>query len=310
MLPPLPALPRPEPAIVPFTPPDHPINPEQDSGFRVMLARFPGNNQEHPDSPGYYLRILPQLLEDERIAAVVPFRRSDTPIPMVRNLCVREAIAEHCDYILMIDADMNPDCEPDGLPFWETAWEFLMDRRRREFVYACDNPFAHFNSWWEPFAPAAVAAPYCGDPPFEQCYAMRWMETNGTKAADEHFRLTNVERHDAARRSGLEKAPAAPTGLILYDTRIFFYLPPPWFDYEYEDAYQSSKVTSEDIHQTRNAALLGMPVYCAWDCWAGHWKPKQVRKPAPIAMETIRGSLQDAFKKQISVLEKLHFLAR
>jgi hypothetical protein len=309
MLPPLPPVPKLEPPKVQWSPPDYPINPEKNSDFRVMLARFPGDNREHPDSSGYYMGILPQLLRDDRISDIIPWRKSSTPITMVRNLCIREAIQENCDYVLMIDNDMAPDSEPDGEPFWHTAWSFMMARRAREAVNCADikPEWFNFDEWWKRFPPCATAAPYCGDPPREQPYAMRWKELGGTDDVDGHFKMTYVDRHDAARRTGIGEAPAMPTGLILYDTRLFYYLPPPWFDYEYEDGYQTERVTTEDVYQTRNMSLLGMPVYCAWDCWSGHWKPKLVRKPRPIAVETVRGSLREAFEKQVSVNEKLHF---
>lgn len=306
MLSQLPNIPRLEPSSVQFTPPDHPINPDKVDGFRVMLARFPGNNQEHPDSSGYLMKILPSILRDNRIDEVVPFRKAGTPIPVVRNHCVQEAIGKECDYILMIDNDMSPDCEPDGYPFWPTAWEFMMRRRKRE----SSNQGHEWEHYWRYFPPCAVAAPYCGHPPDEKVYVMRWLELEGSEDPDRHFKMANIDRHDAARRTGIGTVAAAPTGLILYDTRMFYYLPPPWFDYEYGDAYQSRLVSTEDVYQTRNAALLGMPVYVAWDCWAGHWKPKLVRKPAPVSVETVKGSIREAFEKGITSRQKLHFAHR
>lgn len=85
-----------------------------------------------------------------------------------------------------------------------------------------------------------------------------------------------------------------PTGLILYDARVFKKLPAPWFEYEYDDEEKSNKVTTEDVFQTRNASLLGMPQFVAWDCWAGHAKTRIVGKPVLMTPDQVSGHLRDA----------------
>lgn len=329
--------------------------------YSLMIARFPGQNQEHPASAGYIMGLQETLLLDARVAKIYPWRLSDTPITMSRNRCVQDAMKLGVDYLLMIDADMSPDHEPDGKPFWNTAWDFLMDRRTCEGVppekkwYHADEAFnlmnqgvwmtcgsltwrnykdssgemygEHFeggpypgcvrsndafrysdlaprtSQWVKTFddpaagvvlEPATVAAPYCGPPPHECVYVFRWA---GKSSGDPEpiFRLEMVDRDDAAKLTGVEEVAALPTGLILYDVRVFHKLPPPWFDYEWADEpYRTQKASTEDVFQTRNASLMGMPQFCAWDCWAGHVKTKTVGKPQPMTVPIIRAAMAKA----------------
>jgi hypothetical protein len=299
MLPEMTFISHPDLPRVAFSPPESPINPGKCKGFRVMLARFPGFNQEHPDSSGYFMKILPQLHADALIERVVPFKRSSTPIPMVRNEAVLSAIKEQCDYILMIDSDMCPDCEDGSRPFWETAWNFMVRRRIRESNLALSGC---------ELAPCVIAAPYCGAPPDEPVCVLNVRRTNGSGNPDSGYVIETMDRHDVARRTGIGRVDAIGTGLILFDTRVFYYLPPPWFAYEYKDAYEASLATTEDVFMTRNASLLDIPVYCAWDCWSGHWKMKLVQKPDPCCMEILTGSIREAFEHRYSRDSKLHFV--
>lgn len=255
--------------------------------FRLMVARFPGNNQEHPSSSGYVIDLQEKLLTDDRIDSIVPFKKSDTPITMVRNLACRQALDAGCDYILMVDSDMEPDCEPDAPPFWDVAWEFMMERRAREEAMP-DDPKARLAA----FPPATIAAPYCGPPPKELVYVFRWAQM-ATGEPNLEFAPLMYDRDHAAQMTGITEVAALPTGLILYDARVFRYLPRPWFKYEYADDHEDRKVTTEDVFQTRNASLMGFPQYCAWDCWAGHIKSKVVRKPAPLLVGTLRKEFAD-----------------
>ena len=260
--------------------------PEQRE-YHVRLARFPGNQQEHPKSSNYYIGLQETLLMDPRIGSVSFWDLSDTPITMTRNRCVREALEQGVDYLLMIDSDMSPDAEPGGKPFWDQAWNFLMERREAEESSGLDDREKFLR-----FPPATVAAPYCGPPPVECVYVFRWAGF-ATNEPNLDFKLMMVDRDDAADRQGIEEVAALPTGLILYDLRLFHYLGKPWFDYEWTDEYQTHKKSTEDVFQTRNASLAGFPQFCAWDSWAAHIKIKEVRKPVHIKIQAMRKHFRD-----------------
>ncbi len=259
--------------------------------FKLMVARFPGNNQEHPASSQYVINLMFSLLQDDRISDIDNWYKSDTPITMVRNLCVKEALDRGIDYILMIDSDFRPDSVPGTPGFWPTAWEFAMQCRLREEI-ATDHRLGESaltpDQLFRAHPPITIAAPYCGPPPREECYIMQW-HSNQTDDVTLNTWLAPMDRDCAADRRGIEEVAALPTGLILYDIRVFQNLTPPWFEYEWEDRlFNTRKASTEDIYQTRNASMQGMPQFVAWDCWADHIKQKFVPKPRPFTLMTLR----------------------
>lgn len=272
--------------------------------YKVALARFPGSGSERMESVAWIIRTLRKMDADNRISSVHSITIADTPITMSRNRAVREAKDAGCDYLLMIDSDMSPDLPiPGARPFWDTAWGFMMTLRDEEDAANDDNERSE-GGWTEPPQPATIAAPYGGPPPDECVYVFHWASRE-SGCPDPNFRLEMVPRELAAVKSGIEEVAALPTGLILYDMRVFEVLPPPWFCYEYEDALQTHKATTEDVFQTRNASLLGLPQFCAWDCWAGHVKTKVVGKPHIIHRDEVHSSLATAVLRRIDCGDRL-----
>jgi hypothetical protein len=229
------------------------------------------------------MSLIEPLHVDGRISKVVPWKLSDTPITMCRNRCVAMALQTQIDYLLMVDSDMSPDCQPGAPLFWDTAWEFMMSRRPME-----DSDPG--------LPPATIAAPYCGPGPHENVYIFRW-SGNTTGDPSPSWKLCMYDRDDASRQSGIQEVAALPTGLILYDVRVFKKLPPPWFDYEWDEPCRSQKLSTEDVFQTRNAALIGLPQFVAWDCWAGHVKLETITKPRPLTIVDVRKEYAKAIKR-------------
>ena len=258
--------------------------------YRVMFANFPGNGVTCWQTSAWCTKTAVEMNQDTRISEVrMAYYGPDTPITMLRNRCVRDALDQGYDYLLMIDSDMSPDSQlssdPNSKPFWKTAWEFMMDRREK-----VGRPS---------LMPATIAAPYCGPPPHECCYIFRWKNYE-TASPDGGYKLEMIEREDSAFRSGIEEVAALPTGLILYDVRLFNLIPKPWFDYEWTDETNSQKASTEDVYQTRNASLCRCPQYVAWDCWADHVKTKVVTKPRPITVECLSDKFHEAINSSRS----------
>ena len=118
-----------------------PINETKGPPYRVMIARFPGNNSEHPASSGYVMKLIESITRDflseeegdgGTVSSIVPHKEIGTPITCLRNKTVGCAIAADCDYLLMIDSDMDPDIVPGAPLFWDTAWKFMINRQTRE----------------------------------------------------------------------------------------------------------------------------------------------------------------------------------
>ncbi len=230
--------------------------------YKIALVTYPWKGIISWETSAWTLKTVLEMGKDSRISKVYTgYQEGNCPVGMLRNLSVRNAMVDQCDYILMIDNDMAPDPIVPGLkPFWKTAWEFTMDRRSREEA--------------EELMPATVAAPYFSDA--DGSFLAYEINPEAEVGKDD---LVLVDREDALSRRGMGLVTAAQTGLILYDMRVFHYMPKPWFTYEWKDAEQDRVNLADDFYQTRNLTLAGLPVYIAWDCWSAHLKSKCVARP-------------------------------
>lgn len=273
--------------------------------YNLAVCTFPGPGYD-PESEAWIKKYIPIWTADERINRVIPLRLSDTPISMCRNNLAARAKEEGADYILMIDADMKPDCElgedPTAKPFWESSWEFVMERRENEELDRTCNidefGSADDRATFIKFPPATIASPYCSKPPNEVVLVFKWIKhENSHPGLGTKYDMGRFDRDQAARFTGIFEVAALATGLILYDARVFDKLPHPWFEYEYEDFPRNTKKSSsEDVYQTRNASMIGMPQYCNFDAWAGHQKIKTVRKPLLVDVSDIPDALAVAVR--------------
>lgn len=248
----------------------------------VAFAFFPyggngGISNEHPSIRNWFARTLALAGKDERIHEVNSKEYSDTPITMTRNAAVYDARKAGADVLVMCDSDQYPDYElergePGARPFWESSFDFLYRRYDR--------------------GPVVIGAPYCGPPPHENVYVFRWANRQSEHPGAD-LRLEQYPREEAAGRTGIEEVAALPTGLIMFDLRVFNHLPRPWFYYEWTDEFQREKASTEDVTCTRDIAVWGQiklgysPIFANWDAWAGHVKPKCVGKPQVLTTSSV-----------------------
>lgn len=246
-----------------------------------------GISSEVPDIREWITPLIAKLSKDERVAQIRMWNLSDTPITMTRNRAVIQARECGMDVLVMIDSDMKPDInngfDPAAKPFFDSSFDFLVQ---------------HY-----PKGPCVIGAPYCGPPPVENVYVFRWLNRESVNANPD-FQLEMYDRHTAVKMAGIQECAALPTGLIMYDMRAFALTEPqadadkPWFYYEYKSKYQDEKASTEDVTMTRDLSLVGTqklgynPVFCNWDAWAGHWKPKCVGKPQVVEASNISEKLK------------------
>lgn len=251
----------------------------------VMFARFPYGAIDHPDVTDWLAATVHKAKTDPRISDVLRFKINDTPITMGRNRCLEEAKKRGVDILLMVDSDMSPDLPELGAqPFWESSFDFLLQHH----------------------GPTVVAAPYCGPPPNSNVYVFRWANwQNWDHVPEPDMRLEQYSREEAAARSGMERVAALPTGLFLMDMRCLAALKPPYFYYEWTDHTESEKASTEDVTFTRDLSLAGIPIYCNWDSWAGHWKQFKVGKPHPISADQVAEKFRDAVARGYKSTERL-----
>lgn len=279
----------------------------------VLIARFPygGNgatSAEIPEICDWVTGVVCKAKKDPRISDISSIRISDTPITMTRNQAIHHAQQAGIDIILMLDSDNAPDIyvgnDPLAKPFFESSFDFLYENWDR--------------------GPHVVGTPYCGPPPhatkggIENVYVFRWAHRE-TGTPNPFVSIVAYSREEAAAMSGIQPCAALPTGVIMYDMRCFDLIDRPYFDYEWEGdggrcqvcnqpkpGPRMKKCSTEDVYNTRNISLGGQlelgynPVFCNWDAWAGHWKPKCVGKPYIITTDFVTDTLKR------SVLEGRH----
>lgn len=247
-----------------------------------------GISSEHPCVREWICSVQSKTRDDARISRLATFTLSDTPITMTRNKAVLQARKEGLDVLVMIDSDQHPDIELGRVgesfakPFWESSFDYL---------------YKHFDK-----GPVCIGAPYCGPPPHENVYVFRWANKQ-SDMPDPQAKLDPFSREEASSLTGIQPVAALPTGLTMWDLRCFDYMTPPWFYYEYKDQFETEKASTEDVTATRDLSLSIArqlrydACLCNWDAWAGHWKPKCVRKPQPLCATDVGDHLATALLK-------------
>lgn len=252
----------------------------------------------------WLLHVQKWCANDKRVKSLVVKDFNDTPITMTRNATVEWALRSGIDVLVMVDADMSPDCEmgkdPSAKPFFPTSFDFI-----------------HRN--WDR-GPHSVCAPYCGPPPISNPYIFKW--ASGFEGLrDNGFKLEMYSREEAAIMSGIQECAAQPTGLIMFDTRIFSLTDPKtysvdggWFYYEWTSQNASQKASTEDVTATRDLSLAGHAMlgrevnYVNWDAWAGHNKVYCVGKPRPLTADCVSKRLAGAFQRGVKSNERFQIV--
>jgi hypothetical protein len=265
--------------------------------FTVGICTFSyggngGISSEVPDIREWMVPMVSEASKDPRIQDIRIWNLADTPITMTRNRCVLMARDYGCDVLVMVDSDMKPDMlvNAEGAkPFFQSSFDFLVDHYAK--------------------GPVVIGAPYCGPPPTECVYVFRW-QNQQNENPNPDFQLEMYDRHTAIKMAGIQECAALPTGLIMYDMRAFGLTEPrsesdkPWFYYEWSDMYAAQKASTEDVTMTRDLSLVGTqrlgysPVFCNWDAWAGHWKPKCVGKPQVIDAKGVSEKLRSCWESK------------
>jgi hypothetical protein len=223
---------------------------------------------------------------DPRIHTLFTWQKDDTPITMSRNAAIEAAKECGADFVLMVDSDMCPDTPVAygiAQPFWKSSFDFALAQRAAG-------------------KPCCVGAPYCGPPPHENIYVFLWrnVESNCPDSV-RNMALCQYTRDDAARMTGIREVAALPTGLIIIDMQGMKRIAPPYFYYEFNEPLQSKKQSTEDVTFTRDLSIRGVPQFCNWDAWAGHWKWKCVGKPEPITSAWVSDKIKQAVMSDFNI---------
>lgn len=236
---------------------------------RVLICRFPGEGFERQECVDWLIATAVGFKDSPDVEILPPHRIKDTPVDMSRNRACKIALDLGVDYLVMVDADIEPDylrgSDPEARPFLSTSLDFMKGIAE----------------------PCIVAAPYCGAPPEEFVFVFEWVCQGSVSRPDFRSRIEMIGRNEASRMIGFSQVPAIATGLMIIDTRVLRKMPHPWFYYESKDPEWTQKASTEDVTFSRDAALLNIPVYCNWQSWCRHWKSVGIGKPMRASVDIV-----------------------
>lgn len=245
--------------------------------WKVMLATFPyGGVQRDEITPWCMSAALWAHDRADIDGELLYWSVNDTPVTMSRNRAIVTAVNSGADILVLVDSDMVPDIDRKH-PFLPNAFEFIKSR-------------------WHS-APTIISAPYCTAGPDYLPVMGTWRTHRGGFEIKSEL----YTREEAESFHGIRPCSLQGTGLMALDMRIFtgfeiggeiVKLEPPWFRYEFTDATNALKATTEDMYFTRQVTLLfaqhGLEIgYVDWDAWAYHVKPQFVGKPQGVMLRAI-----------------------
>ena len=178
--------------------------------------------------------------------------RRHQPLDVARNFIVRESQRRKADVLIMLDADADPA---------EGTFEALRDAALAE--------------------PCIIAVPYCSGSGHVCVYLPLPDGSPGEMP---------IGVADAVQRTGLHCVANVGTHCVAYSVPIFDRVPPPWFEQGCDET-RSLLLETEDCIGHRRLREAGVPVYCHFDFWAGHWKEVRKDKPEVLTPEQLRTAL-------------------
>jgi hypothetical protein len=299
----------------------------------VAFLTFGGNGSVStiiPSHSDWLAETALKASKDERVGRFDWGRFGDIPLDVERNKIVQYAKDNGYDVLIMLDSDNFIDKyvghNPEAKPFWDSSFHFLYQRKIHGLPTVvccpyCGPPPDDIRGGLE-----NVYVFYFGN-----------KETRDPDAPLGPIELTAYTRDHAAMMTGIHPIGAGPTGVIMYSMDSFDLFPPTypkeqildellagkhtkeraiqllnrqgWFFYE-TDHRRTKKESTEDVTNTREIQLAGVlkhhepVVFCNWDSWAGHWKPKCVGKPTNLPIEAVCNMFRHAVESNVSVHDR------
>lgn len=232
--------------------------------YTIAIARPSSNGWERSEVGTFLFQATEASTQNPEIA---PYIQNLLHIPLTkfptnvcRNILVRECQNMRVDYLMMVDNDSeiyNGIREPSGKVHpgtFETFFTFLRKQSK----------------------PSVIAAPYCsGD---GQVQVLKFTTDQVVQHPLDSFRIMQTNREFAASKTGFEKVDSIGTHCIMFDMRVFDAIPKPYFSYQYNED-ETEVIETEDCWCMRHLFYAGVPVYCGWDFWSGHFKESRIYKP-------------------------------
>lgn len=112
-----------------------------------------------------------------------------------------------------------------------------------------------------------AAVPYCSS-------------TGGICVGENSPQLRDVEGLE-----GWHEVDNCGTHCVAVSWQVYEQVPPPWYEYEYNDWHTSLRGPGEDTLFHRKVRDAGVPLYVNWSLWAGHVCDRLVEKPRSLTPE-------------------------
>jgi len=310
----------------------------QKAKLKILFAQFAyaGNGGVATVLPHYvpwFAKVYKQLSADDRVEQVAIKVYGDIPLDIERNRVVLDAKQHGFDVIVMLDSDNVPDLyfghRSEARAFIETSFNFLYEREIKGIpTVVC--------------APYCGPPPHPTKGGSENVYVFFATHDEGDDSNPDHvgrIRFEAYSREHAAIMRGIQPCAAGPTGCIMYSTSAFDLMPvhqhtkdeilddlmagkiskdrakqlinmESWFYYESPNGLRTSKASTEDVTNTREIQMAGLQkhgepvVFCNWDAWAGHFKPKCVGAPSLLRIESVSNLFRETVVNNISGQEQ------
>jgi len=218
---------------------------------KVLILRLVYGGSECAALGSWLFTTALGMTKDPRIAGFQEIPLNMKGIPEARNFAVEIARESGANYLLTADADTHPDIER-GPTFWETAFNFAYSHN----------------------GPCVVSAPVQMRNGLVNVHKEEFNAETGMQD------LILRSAAECANLKGIYRVPACGMGLMLIDMRCFDELSPPYFRFGYEDERCCKIERGEDGMFTADLGGPDIPVYVAWDCWAGHWQNVLFGRPS------------------------------
>lgn len=233
--------------------------------YTVAVARFCNRGWERCEIGNFLLQIcnaqntsLKSIIKD-----ILYYPMAMSPTSVARNNAVKIAQGK-ADFLFMVDEDASP-----APGFFEAALQFLID-----------NP------------PCAIASPaVSNNDGLEKVQVFHYTAKNNDQGR--YFQLEQMSRELAARQQGITKVDNVGCHCIGYNLKVFDLIPVPHYEWRLSKD-GCTVLESEDLAFHRKMWEQQLPVYIAWDYWAGHWKEKCLSAPLLIT----GGEVAEVFLQQ------------
>ena len=231
--------------------------------YTIVVARPTGNGWERVEIGTSLVEIVAQSLSDPELSPLiddvlhVPIQKF--PTDTARNTLVKAAQEKRADFLFTMDVDGAPK-----VGTFKALFNFLRVQPM----------------------PSVAGAPYISGDNSVQVFEFTTKQVHNGSL--ETWALTRVDKNRASllQGTGFGRVASIGTHCVMYDMRVFDKIKPPYFQYGYDEDH-TAVVETEDCWAARTLFHAGVPIWCAWDYPARHFKEIGLDIMPPLPLNVI-----------------------